>query len=91
MSLTKIALLLSLVTTGCAVGSDAYTLPTEKDHPAQTFSAELRGPNYMNVETKLEQTEVWANVNLEDATERDRPGAARDVPLEINKPIIEQH
>ena len=88
MSLTKIALLLSLVTTGCAVGSDAYDLPTQKDRPAQTFSAELRGPNYINVDTPIEETKIWATVDLEDETQRDRPGAARDVQLEINKPII---
>ena len=89
MSLTKIALLLSLTTAGCAVGSDAYTLPTEKDHPAQTFSAELRGSNYINVQTPIEDTQIWATVDLEDETQRDRPGAVRDVPLELNKPIIQ--
>lgn len=88
MTLTKLALLMSLVTTGCAVGSDAYTLPTEKDRPAETFSAELRGPSYIDVDTKIEQTEIWATVDLEDGTDRDRPGVTRDVQIDINRPII---
>jgi hypothetical protein len=87
MTLVKMALVLSLVTTGCAFGSETYTLPTERDRPVETFSAELRGPNYISVQTPIEDSQLWATVDLDD-DDQERPGAARDVELVVNQPRI---
>jgi hypothetical protein len=90
MSLSKIVVLVSLAlaTTGCAVGSDAYTLPTQRQEPVETFSAELRPPDYMNVDTKIDEVEIWSTVDLDGDGKVGRPGALRDVELMGPKPNL---
>ena len=87
-SLVRIVVLVSLATAGCAVGTDAYTLPTQRQEPVQTLSGELRPPEYMNVDTKIEDVEIWGTVDLDGDGHVERPGALREVELQGPKPNL---